>query len=290
MNVSPEVNATPQKGSTAEVMLAQFCSPTGRTGWRYNNSGEAVPALPMKQLQKHTNATTGVSMVASSQHRRSPPGPQTPASRMSGYDIVPRSGPWTDGSSRSTIYTPGTTPGSARRLNEVDISGCAQSVDIERITGGRDVRTTIMLRNIPNNITYHQLKGIVDVTGRGKYDFSYLRIDFGKNTNVGYAFVNFIDPRYIVDFVRRWVGREWIPGLRFGKARRPRIADVSYATVQGIDCLIEKFRNSSVLDEFADFRPKLWYTVKTATDASLIGTEREVPSSEQPVQEAAEPR
>ena len=31
---------------------------------------------------------------------------------------------------------------------------------------------------------------------------------------------------------------------------RPRGAEISYATVQGVDCAIEKFRNSSVMDEY----------------------------------------
>ncbi|QSS62495.1 hypothetical protein I7I51_02232 [Histoplasma capsulatum] len=54
-------------------------------------------------------------------------------------------------------------------------------VDIERIRCGVDVRTTIMLRNIPNKIDQAMLKDIVDETSHGKYDFMYLRIDFANN-------------------------------------------------------------------------------------------------------------
>ncbi|KXS99919.1 hypothetical protein AC578_923 [Pseudocercospora eumusae] len=74
------------------------------------------------------------------------------------------------------------------------------------------------------------------------------------NTNVGYAFVNFIDPEDIIGFVSHSVNKEWHPGYHPRK-----IAQVSCATVQGIDCLIEKFRNSAIMAEFSDYRPKLWY-------------------------------
>ncbi|KAF1733430.1 Meiosis protein mei2 [Beauveria bassiana] len=66
-------------------------------------------------------------------------------------------------------------------------------VDVHRIREGIDVRTTIMLRNIPNKVDQAMLKRIVDESSWGKYDFMYLRIDFANDCNVGYAFINFVD-------------------------------------------------------------------------------------------------
>jgi RNA recognition motif 2 len=65
------------------------------------------------------------------------------------------------------------------------------------------------------------LKEYVDITNAGTYDFLYLRIDFqnrckydpprfkGVNGSVGYAFINFIDPKSIIPFAKARVGTKW---------------------------------------------------------------------------------
>merc|ERR1719160_1935027 len=56
-------------------------------------------------------------------------------------------------------------------------------------------RTTLMLRNIPNDYNFHMLKELLDSFGfRGQYDFLYLPVDFRKGANIGYAFVNAVNP------------------------------------------------------------------------------------------------
>ncbi|GIK06527.1 hypothetical protein Aspvir_002177 [Aspergillus viridinutans] len=165
------------------------------------------------------------------------------------------------------------------------------AVDIERIRLGLDVRTTIMLRNIPNKIDQTMLKTIVDETSHGKYDFMYLRIgkkenswfnckmkltlsllDFANNCNVGYAFINFEDPIDIIDFVKTRAGRSW------NCFNSDKVAEVSYATIQGKDCLIQKFRNSSVMLEHPSFRPKIFHT----GTGPLAGTEDRFPGPDNP--------
>jgi hypothetical protein len=108
-----------------------------------------------------------------------------------------------------------------------------------------------MLRNIPNKVTQAQLKVIVDRTSFGRYDFMYLRIDFSNGCNVGYAFINFADPFDIIEFTQARSGAKW------DDFRSDKVAEVSYATIQGRDCLIQKFRNSSVMLEPEYCRPKV---------------------------------
>lgn len=151
-------------------------------------------------------------------------------------------------------------------------SGHHNIVEVDRIRQGADVRTTIMLRNIPNKIDQAMLKDIIDETSRGSYDFMYLRIDFANNCNVGYAFINFEDPIHIIDFVNARAG------LRWNRFNSDKIAEVSYATIQGKDCLVQKFRNSSVMLEHPSFRPKIFRT----GNGSLAGTEEPFPGPDNP--------
>ncbi|ORY63590.1 RNA recognition motif 2-domain-containing protein [Pseudomassariella vexata] len=127
-------------------------------------------------------------------------------------------------------------------------------VDVDRIREGIDVRTTIMLRNIPNKVDQAMLKRIVDESSWGKYDFMYLRIDFANDCNVGYAFINFVDPLDIIDFVNARGNQRW------NCFKSDKVAEISYATIQGKDCLVQKFRNSSVMLEAPHYRPKLYFT------------------------------
>ncbi|KAL5121628.1 hypothetical protein ACEQ8H_000314 [Pleosporales sp. CAS-2024a] len=132
----------------------------------------------------------------------------------------------------------------------------------ERILDGTDVRTTIMLRNIPNKMDWMALKAILDEQCFGCYDFVYLRIDFKSGCNVGYAFINFANVHGMIALIDNIERRCWI-GYRSNKA-----AEISYATIQGREALIQKFRNSSVMQETPFCRPRLF---NTYVDADVTG-------------------
>ncbi|KAL4782741.1 RNA recognition motif 2-domain-containing protein [Aspergillus varians] len=164
--------------------------------------------------------------------------------------------------------------------------GNQNAVDVERIRLGLDVRTTIMLRNIPNKIDQTMLKAIVDETSHGKYDFMYLRIDFANNCNVGYAFINFEDPIDIIDREQDAPGMVYdydcyvtaFDMLHRNCFNSDKVAEVSYATIQGKDCLVQKFRNSSVMLEHPSFRPKIFHT----GTGPLAGREDRFPGPDNP--------
>lgn len=104
----------------------------------------------------------------------------------------------------------------------------------ERIRSGDDVRTTVMIRNIPNKVDVEEFKKILNNAAFGKYDFSYLRIDFQNMCNVGYAFVNFTEAEHIILLYDEIVGKRW------NIFNSDKIAEMCYATIQGLDCCIDK--------------------------------------------------
>lgn len=118
------------------------------------------------------------------------------------------------------------------------------------------------------------LKTILDEVCFGTYDFLYLRIDFKSSCNVGYAFINFADVGGMIALIDRLERRTWT-AYRSSKA-----AEVSYATIQGREALVQKFRNSSVMQETPFCRPRLFLTYLDADAADKLrstGTEQPFP-------------
>ncbi|KAL3898228.1 MAG: hypothetical protein SGCHY_002884 [Lobulomycetales sp.] len=124
---------------------------------------------------------------------------------------------------------------------------------------------TVMIRNIPNKYSQDQLLEVLDATqlkrGLGRfriisprtdYDFVYLRMDFVNHCNVGYSFVNFTSREALNKFITQRVGKRW-PMFNSEK-----ICSYSPAHVQGLESLIEKFRDSSIMKEEASYRPQLY--------------------------------
>ena len=257
------VNGTPQKDANGSHVT--HISPTGRTAWYVDDSGNSIPVGPPTKLPKV--APTLADATAMPLHRASAPDARTPA--HFDVDSSPRSSSW-----NGVHHAEDVPLGVGHRLKQ---SNGANTVLIDRIRLGIEVRTTLMLRNIPNRMDVHRVKKILDSCSFGRFDFSYLRIDFENNCNMGYAFVNFLDPADVIRFVETWVGKFWAPDID-GRARRgPRIADVWWAQCQGLDCLIEKFRNSAVMKENKDYIPKLWYSEDNAPRPALIGQEAPFP-------------
>ncbi|KAI5148245.1 hypothetical protein ENBRE01_0205 [Enteropsectra breve] len=117
-----------------------------------------------------------------------------------------------------------------------------------------DRRTTCMIKNIPNKYTSEMLLAFINKTHYGAFDFIYLRMDFRNRCNVGYAFINFTRPEYVRSFYTV------INGMRWKNFCSEKIAELAYASIQGIEQLKRKFRNSIVMCEERGFRPKMFYT------------------------------
>ncbi|GAA5832738.1 hypothetical protein JCM11251_005745 [Rhodosporidiobolus azoricus] len=127
-------------------------------------------------------------------------------------------------------------------------------LNFERIEQGLDLRTTLMLKNIPNKLKDWEVMGFIDeVVGRS-YDFFYLRCDYSNDCNVGYGFVNFTSTAPLLAFAKARLGTRW------NMCGSDKLCIMSFANIQGKTSLINHFKNSSVLDQEENRRPKLFVT------------------------------
>ncbi|KAG0151475.1 hypothetical protein CROQUDRAFT_86897 [Cronartium quercuum f. sp. fusiforme G11] len=127
-------------------------------------------------------------------------------------------------------------------------------IDLDRIECGSDPRTTCMIKNIPNKITDEMLFSFInEICPRG-FDFLYLRMDFKARLNVGYAFINFLSVENVLKFAKSKLGVKW------GVFLSEKTVQMCYASIQGKENLIEKFRNSAIMEEEESFRPKVYHS------------------------------
>jgi hypothetical protein len=104
-------------------------------------------------------------------------------------------------------------------------------------------RTTVMLRNMPNNYTRDMLIDLVDSMGfAGTYDLAYLPVDFKSQAGLGYAFVNFI----FTDAALKCF--EVFEGFRAWTVPSDKVCTVTWGSpYQGLEAHIERYRNSPVM-------------------------------------------
>eukprot|EP00929_Paragymnodinium_shiwhaense_P058358 TRINITY_DN2920_c0_g1_i1.p1 TRINITY_DN2920_c0_g1~~TRINITY_DN2920_c0_g1_i1.p1 ORF type:complete len:657 (-),score=110.97 TRINITY_DN2920_c0_g1_i1:259-2229(-) len=120
------------------------------------------------------------------------------------------------------------------------------SVPVETPPGkvkGKDNRTTIMLRNLPNDYTREMLTELLDEVGfRSRYDFVYLPVDFKRWAGLGYAFINMIDHQGATGIMEKLNGfSEW-------KKQSQKVCEVVWGEpLQGIDKHIQRYRNSPIM-------------------------------------------
>eukprot|EP00746_Dinoflagellata_sp_MGD_P157167 gnl/MRDRNA2_/MRDRNA2_86122_c0_seq6.p1 gnl/MRDRNA2_/MRDRNA2_86122_c0~~gnl/MRDRNA2_/MRDRNA2_86122_c0_seq6.p1 ORF type:complete len:340 (+),score=44.63 gnl/MRDRNA2_/MRDRNA2_86122_c0_seq6:130-1149(+) len=102
--------------------------------------------------------------------------------------------------------------------------------------------TTLMIRHIPCRFTQEEVMRHLDSLGYGrKYDFFYLPQDIRSRSNLGYAFVNFVDAATAKSC------QDTISGHAFGGCRSRKVCIVVPAHIQGLDNLVTHFRSTAVM-------------------------------------------
>lgn len=107
--------------------------------------------------------------------------------------------------------------------------------------------TTVMMRNLPNNMTRDMLLTLVDSQGfKGCYDFVYLPTDFRSKARagLGYSFINFEDPATALRF------HDHFSGFSDWSFQSEKVCTTMWSTaLQGRDAHVERYKNSPVMHE-----------------------------------------
>lgn len=82
----------------------------------------------------------------------------------------------------------------------------------------------------------------IDRRHSDQYDFFYLPIDLKNGCNVGYAFINFIAPVYIIEFYHQFNSKSW------ECFNSDKICKLTYGRIQGKQALENNFANMNALD------------------------------------------
>ena len=114
--------------------------------------------------------------------------------------------------------------------------GEKQFLNLDNIASGKDIRTTIMIRNIPIKYTDEILNETFK-DFHGKYDCLYMPYDYEKNGNKGYAFINFVNPLHILLFHERFNGKKWV------HFESPKICELNMAHFQGVNEIQKHAKN-----------------------------------------------
>lgn len=125
-------------------------------------------------------------------------------------------------------------------------------IDVGSIVSGSDRRTTCMVKNIPNKLSLRHLIAFLSSVQYNAFDFIYLRMDFKSNCNNGYAFINFRSPKYIPLFLEAIKDRRW---KSFNSEKR---GDLTYARIQGLAMLKNRFKRSDIMHAKKCYWPVLF--------------------------------
>ncbi|KAJ3259919.1 hypothetical protein HDU77_001578 [Chytriomyces hyalinus] len=160
-------------------------------------------------------------------------------------------------------------PESSQASSDGDTMYCETSFNLRSIALGKDKRTAVMLKNVPNRYTQDMLLEFVNETHKGTYDFFYLRMDFVNNCNVGYAFIKYclIPPgsdgdstiMTVLD-IRKFFANSIMALKKRPKFNSSKLPLVVPAKIKTKAQFIEQFRNSPIMLEAEAFRPRLFHS------------------------------
>ena len=115
----------------------------------------------------------------------------------------------------------------------LNLDFCKNIINIENILQMKDNRTTLIIRNIPNKYDILLLLKELNLNFENKFDIVYLHFDVKNNLNLGFGFINFINPIHILLFYEEFMGKKW------NWSNSPKRSYLVYSNYQGKKELVE---------------------------------------------------
>jgi len=119
-----------------------------------------------------------------------------------------------------------------------------------------EAKTTVMMRNIPNDYSRDMLVQLIDEQGFcGCYNLFYLPVDYSSRVSFGYAFIDLVSPEEAKRFHAHFQGfDDW-------DMVSSKVCEVCWSSVlQGVHAHVDRYRNSPVMHETVpdEFKPLLF--------------------------------
>ncbi len=107
------------------------------------------------------------------------------------------------------------------------------SISLEKIENGEDKRTSVIIKNIPNTLNKEKIKQILE--GVGNINYLYLPFDKVMNRNLGFAFINVVNYKNIINLYHR------LKEYNFENDEYKNSIEINYSKVQGKNNLSNMF-------------------------------------------------
>lgn len=227
--------APPQGALNLSDTQAPTDAPAATKGSRARGRRGGRNSPPNKTGSQHSDGASPRSFASceSPASRHASPGQSSECGYTSPGSMFRRMSPLSCAGGGSQEYRHGHVPRSVDLAQEFMLKSSASSAP----------PTTLMVRNIPNRYTQRELiTELEDMGFAGTFDFLYMPLDKGTMSNVGYAFVNFVDPVDAAECL------ELFQKYHFKRHRKisGKVAAASVAHIQGLEANLAHYENAAV--------------------------------------------
>lgn len=144
-------------------------------------------------------------------------------------------------------------------------------IDVDKIQNGKDLRTTVMVRNLSSPNARADFEKVLEACGLDqKYTFFYMPFKEHRNVYAGFAFVNFQSPTDVLALYMALTKNTWKQIV--GEESNTKVPAMSYARFQGHEELMSHFSSSAVLHDHDPTKRPLFRTASKAANEAQDGT------------------